>query len=446
MKLYRVIIIFALVVMCGLGWMIYVNDTVTTDKAYRQYVEKGDDRFKEGLYELAIESYRAADGLKPSEAACERIINAYEQWYKNEPEHSVRKGLEKAYNDAISRYPKNISFWEGYARECINNSNYSEVVSLFNKAGVQHISSDNLTALYKDAFYAVKLTNSAYEYITLGTQNSIYTYGDGAEQYGTLKGNGSEGIIYGKFNYISPAGAGGIVIAKDENGECFGIDLSGKKVARFMADIVECRGPGGQLLAARLEGRDDWCFIDYNGEEQFGGYLNAGSFAGGKAPVQLSNGSWTFIDEEGNQNETLYEDVLVDESGNFLMNNCVFVKDSGKWILKNLNEKDVDVFTCDEIDISRGEAIAFCDNGKWGFVRPSGEVIIQPAYENARSFSGGVAAVCVNGMWGFVDTKGEMVIEPEYANAGYFDKTGGTCPVIDREKDLWQLLIWRVSR
>lgn len=446
MKIYRVIIILALVALCGIGWMLYINNTVTSDKTYHQYVSNGDRRRDEGLYQLAIESYKAADEIKPSENLCGTIISTYEEWYASEPVRDVQKGLEKAYGDAIVNYPQNIVFWEGYVKECVDSERFTEAVSLYDRASVKGLHSDNLTQLYKQAYYAVKLTNSTYPVITLGALDSVYTYSDGGEQYGTLKANGNEGISYSSFLYISPAGPGGTVLVKDENGECFAIDTTGKKLARFMLNISECRGPGGKLLAARTSESDEWRFFDYEGKEQFGGYLNAGGFAYGKAPVQLSDGSWTFVDEDGQTIEERFDDIRLDESGNYLMNNCLFVKRSGEWILKNLDEKEVNVFTCDDIDVSRGEAIAFCKDGLWGFVSKKGEVIIPPTYEHAKSFSGGVAAVCVDGLWGFIDPQGEMVIEPVYKDAGYFDSKGGTCPVMVQEKDVWQLLTWRVTR
>ncbi|MCC8120455.1 MAG: S-layer homology domain-containing protein [Oscillospiraceae bacterium] len=42
------------------------------------------------------------------------------------------------------------------------------------------------------------------------------------------------------------------------------------------------------------------------------------------------------------------------------------------------------------------------------------KVLIDPVYEDASSFSDGLAAVKVNGKWGFIDESGEMVIQAKY--------------------------------
>ena len=68
---------------------------------------------------------------------------------------------------------------------------------------------------------------------------------------------------------------------------------------------------------------------------------------------------------------------------------------------------------CDKIDILTEDGlVAFCKNGKWGFVNTAGEVVLEPKYENARSFSNGLAAVCEDGKWGFVDKERNAISIP----------------------------------
>ncbi|MEE8043841.1 MAG: WG repeat-containing protein [Thermodesulfobacteriota bacterium] len=47
---------------------------------------------------------------------------------------------------------------------------------------------------------------------------------------------------------------------------------------------------------------------------------------------------------------------------------------------------------------------------KWGFVNKKGEIVIEPQFENAVSFSGGLAIVELGGgKWGYIDKKGKLV-------------------------------------
>ena len=79
-------------------------------------------------------------------------------------------------------------------------------------------------------------------------------------------------------------------------------------------------------------------------------------------------------------------------------------------------------------------------------VDEDGEELIAPAYDEARSFSGGVAAVCQNGLWGFIDEEGQLVVDFQFADAGYFDPETGSCPVQLEENGSYRMIQWAVAR
>lgn len=64
---------------------------------------------------------------------------------------------------------------------------------------------------------------------------------------------------------------------------------------------------------------------------------------------------------------------------------------------------------------------------QWGFADAKGELAIQPQYENARSFSLGLAPVEENDRWGYINTDGELVVEEKYFDAGVFSPDGAAC-------------------
>ena len=82
-----------------------------------------------------------------------------------------------------------------------------------------------------------------------------------------------------------------------------------------------------------------------------------------------------------------------------------------------------------------------------------GNVILEPIYDGAKSFSNGLAAVQnESGRWGFIDKNGRLAVDFEYTDAGYFDDNG-FCPVrlpvddgedsgqaADKEKEQWSFL------
>ncbi len=75
---------------------------------------------------------------------------------------------------------------------------------------------------------------------------------------------------------------------------------------------------------------------------------------------------------------------------------------------------------------------------KWGYINSSGEIIIEPAYEEAFSENkDGLLAVRLNGMWGFINKEGETVIDFKYNEAPVFYNglakvnNAGLCGFID---------------
>ncbi len=58
---------------------------------------------------------------------------------------------------------------------------------------------------------------------------------------------------------------------------------------------------------------------------------------------------------------------------------------------------------------SEGLAAVQHSGGKWGFVNERQEWVVQPRFEEAKSFQAGRAAVRQNGKWGFIDKRGDWL-------------------------------------
>ena len=78
-------------------------------------------------------------------------------------------------------------------------------------------------------------------------------------------------------------------------------------------------------------------------------------------------------------------------------------------------------------------------NGKWGFVDINGKVVIEPKYENARSFSNGNAAIMENGKWGFINKKQSQIVECRFDDAKDFSPKK-SCFV--KENEQWNLIVF----
>ena len=72
-------------------------------------------------------------------------------------------------------------------------------------------------------------------------------------------------------------------------------------------------------------------------------------------------------------------------------------------------------------------------SGKWGYVNGSGQLVINPQFDNAEEFHEGRASVCLgkpctwwespgDSLWGYIDTSGKVIVTPQYASAPSFSE------------------------
>lgn len=64
---------------------------------------------------------------------------------------------------------------------------------------------------------------------------------------------------------------------------------------------------------------------------------------------------------------------------------------------------------------------AFYENGKWGFLDISGNVVVEPSYDEVRNFSSDLCLVSNAGKWGVINKKGKLVHQCEYDSISDFD-------------------------
>ena len=64
-------------------------------------------------------------------------------------------------------------------------------------------------------------------------------------------------------------------------------------------------------------------------------------------------------------------------------------------------------------------------SGKYGYINPEGEIVIKPQFGSARRFSEGLAGVKIGSIfskWGYINAAGEVVIEPQFDEAKDFSE------------------------
>lgn len=140
-----------------------------------------------------------------------------------------------------------------------------------------------------------------------------------------------------------------------------------------------------------IKSGDKWGYVDKQGlyiiNSQF---LDAYNFSEGLALFKSNDGKYGFIGEDGNYViNPIYKD-----GSSFSEGLACVVMENGKQQFIDKNNKIH--FTVDKAEYCYGfrEGLArIMTNGKWGFIDNTGKVVVNPIYEYAKDFSGGLAAV-----------------------------------------------------
>ena len=88
--------------------------------------------------------------------------------------------------------------------------------------------------------------------------------------------------------------------------------------------------------------------------------------------------------------------------------------------IKLESDKSVNYYTLEARQTSYKELFpnnkiyAYTQNGKWGFVDKSGQVIVPARYEAVTEQNGNTAGFKQNGKWGIIDTSGNIIVQPIY--------------------------------
>lgn len=103
-----------------------------------------------------------------------------------------------------------------------------------------------------------------------------------------------------------------------------------------------------------------------------------------------------------------------------------YIDPSGEWIIPPAFEK--------ARTFSEGLAVVSCDN-LYGYIDRTGTEVIPCQYEEAGDFHGAIAAVKQSGWTGFIDGTGTMIISPQYTCSVHHPQfVGGLAPVFGADE------------
>lgn len=421
MKKVRIVLSVVFVLTLIGSWGITVKNNVTAKQNYKQNISNGDKWTKNKLYDRAIDEYEEALNYKDTNEVWEKLLNAYKKRCEDQDVYgysAVEEYVEKL-KEAVKKDKKNEKRIIELAQIYIKEEAYESAYKCLNNAYKNGAKSKKIEELITKVKYAYDLQSNGYD--------SFYQCDNG--KY-VVKSQNLWGIINKdgqtttdlKYQYISIIGEKNMRV-KTINDESRLYNSDGKVLGIFDFAVMDAGKYSEGLIPIKKD--EKYAYYDSTGKMKFGEYDIAGTFKDGTAAVREGE-KWKIIDEYGKVKKAPdWEEVKLNSQGYYIYDDIIVAKTNEKYEMYNSKFKKIGNFKCDEFgNITDDGVFAFKQDDKWGFVNTEGKVVIKPEYDDARSFSNGLAAVCKNGKWGFITGKNKLVIDYTFDDADYFNENG----------------------
>ena len=417
MQWKKILIVIGFCVAAVLGWGALMKDNTSAYLDYQEELAHADEWMEMGLYQRAIAGYQSALSYKSTPDVWKKICRAGKlRWEEDMEFFSDYCGILQS---AIASCPDEAEFYRSIAEAYCKEEEYKSAYEYCSMAVDRGSADKNIEEEYMELKYKNSLIDVNCQEIH-GYTGDSYT----VQKDGTWRRMSAEGVLEYQDNYayLSPAGEEGIRIYTTEQDSRL-INEEGTVLGIFKDKVQQAGIFSEDRIMVREESKCS--YYDSFAQKVFGGYEEAGTFQNGSAAV-LSAGKWFVVDKNGEKTSEDFAEIILDGEGCYNAGKVILAaKEPGKYQIYDEEWKPVGDFTCDDMDIvTEDGCIAFEKGGKWGFVDVAGNILIEPQYENARSFSNGLAAVCQNNRWGFINRDNQLVIEYQFMDADYFNSHG----------------------
>lgn len=430
MKRSHLLTIILLVVATLFGWSTLFTGFGDHDtKQYNRHLAEAEKLFDHGLFWKSGKEYIEALSYSGSEADWEKMLSAFSSSY-----HSG----EDCFDDyltaavaAVDAYSQNENFLMQLVELYLDDENYGMAFKALQNATDAGLVTPTVEEKLNEVAYAFSFRWDSYQSFGPCVNDYFTVWADGKWAY--METDGSK--EYHKIaEGLGPMGEHGIRIELHEGMVIF---LDEDEIPQGLVEgtVQEIGVYSEELIPIKMEG--SYQYYDQMGVPVFGSYAMAGSFEGGFAAVQIGE-TWRLVDKAGELLESEFDHIVLNQDGSWIKKGVMLAKQGGSYRMYNKKLDQVSDFTCENVDIVRQDGIiAFCNGGKWGFVDTDGEVVLEPTYAAAKSFSGGLAGVSNGTSWGFINRNGDLVIDYQFQDVDYFTEDG-TCMV--KTEDCWKLL------
>ena len=423
-----------LLLFCAAAWglLFYGHSTEVAGLAERKVAAA--EKFEKQIYDEALVDYKACLEATPNDL--ESMARVAEIYHPTGQDNSCIAWCERV----LRQNPKDLKTRLYEARSYDNKKNVRSAISVLQKAG----ESDGTEAQRTERDSYLRELKGRYE-LTYFSYQTVCP------------------------RYWLPDGTPCATVVEDESLSVY--TSAGKETLSGAWGFLGASADDDLLFPVREQ--DQWFFVDGNGERRLvpnGTYTSLHSFSEGLAPATRKSGPEPdapvvagYLDKTLKELRFDFQETYPLTGGYALArkDNTYFVLDSSlqevtaceftavktdpygnaqkygmllgrlpgdpeQWAMYAPNGIRVNNFAAEDLRLPEAQKspLAFCREGLWGFVSLDGTVLIEPQFEDASSFSKGMAAVKKDGKWGYIDKTGEFLIPPTFDEAGPLSPSG----------------------
>lgn len=423
-KTVPIAILLIMVLMLSISWYNVVGYNSSLNAEYNGHIEAAEEYMAKEIYIDAVKEYEAALKLRPNDyEVAIKIMELYDNL-------DDRTSYIKACQSAIDADPSQSQPYILLANCYMEKLNYSKAYEALSH-GINNASDiSEISHILNDIRGEYDLLSMEYDsfdgWVYLDNGDNGYARVSKNGEYGLLKSDNRLTINceYEDIGILSD----NLMPIKLKN-EYYYVTSEGyrKLVTDNEASYLGCFSDG--YASAKLD--NVWGYIDKKAKEYHFEFHYAGSFANGIAAVQkgekwgIINTSFkTVVDFE-------LDDIVLDEYGFCSTYGVVWGKKDEKYYLYNVEGDCISDGYDDVKMFASDEPAAVKIGNKWGFVSKEGELVIDPVYDEANSFSLGYAPYCEKGKWGCIGEDGIKLIEPTFDAMSSFSRNGYSLVKVD---------------
>ena len=423
------VVLLAMVGFLALGWCVTAKRLVEKPAEYNRLLAEA-GRYEEGkIYIKAIETYKEALTYNPDSLDIQMKI-AVDYLALGDESSFVNRC--NSINESQGYPVPIVTLLTDYYRE---SGRDEKAIAVLEEAMKKHKNNEELRSRYEILRYTYKEVYASFDEIGSFRNDSAVYVEDG--YYGLLNTSGKVMIrSHNDWNGVLSGGRDAVAVWRDgefyftdENGYRIEVPHDGQKVEELG---VLCNG----AAPARINGKYGYINVKFEEQSPFiwdGATVIQAGFGAVKQGDKwaLINGNYELV------TDFIYDDVKTDEYGYCSISGRTFIKKGDAFYMADetgglIGEGGYE----DAVPFVSEEPAAVKVNGKWGFADLDGQMVIDPQYENAGAFNGGLAPVQTGGSWGYITQENNLVIPAEFTEAKSFYK--GIAPV--KKGDRWSMI------